>query len=864
MRVLRFWLGWVLISCCCGLAKAQLNSTRKAWNQLNDRKWESSLRLLKKIQRKDTAHVEANYILSHWFLAPGNPEWQVDSAYTYILKTEHLYRSLPDRDKERLLRFPIDSLIILKQHHRIDSAGFERAKRLHTEESYNRFIELFPGARQIPDAIELRDEVSFLEALKLNSVQSFQDYLNKNPKSHRVDEAQERYDRLLFESKTRDKQLSSYISFVEQFPTSPFVLQAQREILELSTADGYPVSFQNYLNKFPGHSVSKLARDILFHLSLDQDLNFPAELLTDSLQRVNQLNAHFWIPFYKNGLYGFMDYEGEVMLPEQFEKIEAEYKCYPMVKDILTLSSGFYSRSGRKLAEAADTVEELGLGFLAVQSGTCTQVLHKSGARIISSCYQKFKIVGTRLLAGFDGKFWTLFTLTGRKVGIEGMEAVEETEGLLVITRMGKNLMTTVENIVEIVKGGKLKDELVFDEVKAVRAGEIWVRNGSLEGLLNQQLEYIVPLYRQSLQFTPFGWIEKQPVGAVVHGLSSDLENKVWHSVSWHNQWLVLQTEGQFQLYHLQEKKLLPTLADSVWFDQSLAFIRIGTDTRVYFSAARSLELPPDSRMHFIASRDSVRFFYTETKNKRLVFEISTGEQLFMTEFELLESIGSDLFLVAKGNAKGIVDKNGKEVVKVEMDAIIQGTDGYISLLKGRKFGLFHSGSRKQIKPTFDRNLSILDNERLVAFKEGYFGIIDWNGKALSEFEFLEILPWTEAVIWVKKNYQWQLYNYKTHAVVLDRIRDFTWIQRDDREKLVRIHQDNYYGILSNVHGMVIPPTFHDVVNLGTQEIPFYFTEKRVEEAGIYVVIYYNRSGKLVRRQAYEEEEYDQIYCDEK
>ena len=75
------------------------------------------------------------------------------------------------------------------------------------------------------------------------------------------------------------------------------------------------------------------------------------------------------------------------------------------------------------------------------------------------------------------------------------------------------------------------------------------------------------------------------------------------------------------------------------------------------------------------------------------------------------------------------------------------------------------------------------------------------------------------------------------------------------------MHRENYYGIISNRNGLVIPPTFHDIINLGTAEMPFYFTEKSVEEAGIYVVIYYDHTGKLVRRQAYEEEDYDRIYC---
>jgi hypothetical protein len=55
--------------------------------------------------------------------------------------------------------------------------------------------------------------------------------------------------------------------------------------------------------------------------------------------------------------------------------------------------------------------------------------------------------------------------------------------------------------------------------------------------------------------------------------------------------------------------------------------------------------------------------------------------------------------------------------------------------------------------------------------------------------------------------------------------------------------------------------TFTDIINLGSKDDPLYFTEKHVEEASIFVVIYYDRNGKLIRRQAYEPEEYEKIYC---
>ncbi|MBK7652585.1 MAG: hypothetical protein IPJ20_20140 [Flammeovirgaceae bacterium] len=168
--------------------------------------------------------------------------------------------------------------------------------------------------------------------------------------------------------------------------------------------------------------------------------------------------------------------------------------------------------------------------------------------------------------------------------------------------------------------------------------------------------------------------------------------------------------------------------------------------------------------------------------------------------------------------------------------------------------------TRKFIKPVYERNVTMLDKEHLIAFKDGFYGLIGWDTKPVTDFEFAEVVPWAESVIWVKKNAQWILLNFRTEEVILDRIKDFSWIQSSD-ENIVRVHRENYYGVISNKKGLIIPPTFHEIINLGTSEIPFYFTEKTVEEADIYVVIYYNQDGKLVRRQALEEEEYEGIYC---
>jgi hypothetical protein len=61
---------------------------------------------------------------------------------------------------------------------------------------------------------------------------------------------------------------------------------------------------------------------------------------------------------------------------------------------------------------------------------------------------------------------------------------------------------------------------------------------------------------------------------------------------------------------------------------------------------------------------------------------------------------------------------------------------------------------------------------------------------------------------------------------------------------------------------MIIPIAFTDLVNIGTAEEPLYFTEKHVEEAWLFVVIYYDKNGRFLRREVYEEpDDYEKIYC---
>ncbi|MBX2895788.1 MAG: WG repeat-containing protein [Cyclobacteriaceae bacterium] len=840
---------------------AQLNQARMAQSRLQAGKWDRAYRMLKKSVRKDSTDIESQVGLTQWFLATGNPAYHVDSADFYLRKSTTRFSALTLRERERVQRFPVDSVVLASLRAHIDSVAFEQAKQVNNELVYVRYLSRFSGAKQTQQAIELRDEVSYLNALRENTVEAFQAYLQKYPHALRAAEAKTRYDKLLFEEKTRDKKLTSYRQFVNQYPTSPYQAQVHQQIFEIITASGQPESFLQYMAAYPATPYAQQARNILFHLYKEWDEKIPDIILTDSLKHVVTIDKQSWIAIFKNGLFGFMDQTGNEVLPPQFENMEGDYKCEAVQDDVLELKSGVFSRTGKKIAEAGTSITSLGFGFLKASRKTCTQVIHKSGIHIISGCYDDYKVVGGNFIVGYREGTVDLFTLTGRLLPITGLTEVREIEDVLILLRLGKKVLVTPQQVAAVADGLPLSDQFVFDDVIALSKGLLLVRNGVLEGVINSNLQFTIPLGRHTLVQTPFALLETRPTGTLVHGLSDDLKGMEWYKVSYHQQWLVLTSGGRTQLYHVPSKKMATAKADSVWFNQRLAFVQTGAQVRVFLSATRSLDLPPDSKIKFVAARDSVRYFYTENKNKRSVFNLADGEQKFVTEFELAESIG-DYFIVEKANRKGLLNSLGKEVVPVEMETLVLNPNGQLSVLKNRKFGLYDFNQRKFIKPDYERNLVPLNTQYLIAFRDGKFGIIGWDTKPVTPFDYDEVIPWQGDWIWIKQNRQWVLLNFKTHEIQMDKVQAFSWFRKGTGENIIRIQRENFFGVLSSTRGLIIQPTFHQIINLGTPDSPFYFTEKQVEEAGIYVVIYYNAEGKLIRRQALEEDEYDALMCD--
>jgi hypothetical protein len=851
----------IWLSAVCFTGYAQLVSPeRGARNSIEKSRWDKAESQLRKALGKDSVNAPANYVFALYFFHSANPVFHLDSAYRYVLRSQTDLNRSNERQLERAKRFPVDSTILLTLRQQIDSAAFENAVHINTEDAYLKFLSLHTFAEQRTRAEELRDEVAYFGALKENSYQAFHTFLTKYPHATRALEAREKYERLLYEIKTKDHRLESYESFLKQFPSTPYRRNAEQQIFEQMTSVGVPGSFEDFLKKYPLSLFAGQARNFLYHILIENgEENQIAAILNDSLRNVFAHEKKYIIPFFKDGKYGFLDEDGKETIPPSIKEIDDALRCGNITKDVFLLADKVVAKSGGQIFNGAEAVDDLGFGFLLIEQGACSNVVHKSGLPI-ASCVDNAKILGGRTIAVQKNNLWRLLTLSGKETGSGEWDDISLMGNVFVFRKnTGVLLSTSITP-----KSAKTQHQLVeYDEVKALGEGRIWVRQKDLQGVLDASLEWIIPIKKHVITQTSnslvvrsadgFSFINQQGIGSVP--FKNILENESWTAVKNEN----------WRLYDARTTKFLSPSLDSISFTGPFAIGTNRDSLRIFFTPTRVVNLLKSTTIEFIPGKDSTSFLVTSDGEKKTIFN-RHGILLFTTVCDKIHYAGSGTFIIQrkdknKKDKRGLITSRGKIVLQPEFDAIGSVSNGGVSLLKDKKFGWFDIKTSSQIKPEYTKNVNKYNSKYLVAYKEGLYGFITRDNKPHGKFEFDDVRFWNDSVAWVKKNFQWMLCNIRQEKILENNIRDYSMIVDTDDEKVAIIHQDGHYGVISNKRDEIIPPTLNRIINVGSAERPMYFTAKHVEEADIYVVIYYDKNGVLLRRQVYEEEDYKMINC---
>lgn len=848
-----------------GYLKAQLSSERSAWSSLSKQKWVRAHEQLKKILDKDSVNAAAHYVMAHYFFAPANPKFHIDSAYLHATASLHDYSRLNTKQREKMKRFPLDSIIIIRLLEQVDRAAFNRAQQLNTEAAYTYFIDVFTSARERAEALRLRDKAAFAEAQNINTHQAFSTYIYKYPEGSQVAEARSRYEKLLFEEKTRDKRLESYEIFLRVHPQTAYRKEAEQHVFEIMTASGTIESFRNFLQRYPQSMFRARAEQILYYLQAEEP---PAQPLQDTPADSSIVYTasprHYLVPFLQQNGYGFMDENGAEVIAPEANELNDEYRCGNIDEDVVVLPGRVMSRNGKLVYKGEVTsVDDLGSGFLLIENQHCVKVMHKTGFNPGAPCVDEAKVLNGKLLALKKDDKWSVRTLTGLQLIPFEWDNISYAGDVLIFQRDKQFRLATTDAIAAIANQEipRLKD--VFEEVKPWPNGRIWARAGKYEGVFDQQLNIYIPFREQRLLPAFFGAQAKEENQWTLYNIEGD-RTEPYDTILVSKPWTAARAQAKWRLYMPLQHFAPRAIYDSVFFAGTFAIGIRNDSTFIQGAGVKTLlKIKGLAKIEFVPAQDSSAFFILDHADKKVLYN-HAGQKLFAVAYDRIHHAGKNIFVVTKRDKKGLVAADGKLLLPVEYDAIGTESQGTLSLLKAKKFGLYDVQRKKLIRPEYSKNLALYNAHILVALKNGSYGFIGWDNKPLSNFEFAEVQPWNDTLAWVKKNFMWMLYNLKTKKVQLDKIRNMKLILDKANERLAIVQQDNAYGVIHNSRGMIIPLNFSDIVNVGSAEKPMYFTEKHVEEASVFVVIYYNHEGKFLRKEIYEQDDYEKIYCSDR
>ena len=114
----------------------------------------------------------------------------------------------------------------------------------------------------------------------------------------------------------------------------------------------------------------------------------------------------------------------------------------------------------------------------------------------------------------------------------------------------------------------------------------------------------------------------------------------------------------------------------------------------------------------------------------------------------------------------------------------------------------------------------------------------------------------------VRQGPSWSLYHIATRTTLEQELRHVRRLSDSPDEAMAIVQKASGFGVLSSTGEVVIPMTFSDVINVGSKELPLFFTEKHVPEASVHVVMYYDAAGNMLRKEIYDDaSEFDRIYC---
>lgn len=874
MMVLRF----ILLSFCLTAAfPVKADRVKRGLKALEKEKFEKAEGLFRKALEKDSINAGAHYGLSLLYVTESYEEYNIDTAYAHILWSIDQYKSLDSLGKtiKKLRKRGIVDSVLHNQKHAVEALAFEHVSNTNTIEAYNYFIQYYATARQAAEAVSIRNELAFERARRINTYDAYKDFIDTYPNAAQIEKASELYEFLLYEKKTKSRKLESYVSFLKEHPNTNYTLDALENIFELYTIGNQKESYLSFIQAYPNNPFAKKAINYLYHITKHREgISFFEEqytqLISDSLRMIIEIDKSTLFPIYQQGLYGFANLHGEVVIPPTYSAIDEDYLCGYIPDDYLLVTNRARREIVNHLGELIfeydnELIMPLGDGLLLSGKMGKYGILHVAGYSVAEVVYDTLEVLDKQYIKYAAKGKWGILSYTGRKITEAIYDDIFMADKFTIFESMGKLGIANDQLLFQLANQEIAQAPMPYDDYYLLDNNLILAITGIEQVVLDHRLETVVPKAAWEIHQLQEGWLMKQD-GRFRYFFKdlAPLSQEPHEAASYRGSWLALLKNGKWALLNQRENAFPEYAYDSVnLLANTFALGVQGDATSIIFQNMESITLARAATVQVLSTgmRTGNVTEYAVVSNPgnfKLLYD-ANGKQIISGQYNDISMTGP-YFVLERNGKKGLADSTGKILLQISYDGIGNYDNGFVATLRNQKFGLYNPVRGIDIRPQYDIGLRLYNDSLYIASKNGRLGIIDKNNREVLPFQFDQVTLWNDSLALVEVDKQWAVFNILTKKAEVEGISSLRYVSENPSKQAI-VSKDAQYGVISDRILELLPPTYDDILNLGTSEQPIYFAEKRVREAGLFVVIYYNGEGEVIHKQTFSEEDYDHIYC---
>lgn len=651
------------------------NKLKKAYSDLSIYNYFSAKHRFEKLLKRKTA--AASFGLSTIFYRKDNPFHNLDSAFTYVIKSKNAYEKLKEKEKNKLKPLKIDSTSIDSLFHLICQKKYTLVVDSANVEFYNQFIALFTSAPQLTEAVNKRNELAFLNAKKINTSDALCRFTETYPDASQVNEALQLYEKLLFLEETKSETLSEYVKFIENYPDNKNRIIAEEKIFMLSTKDGKLKSYLDFIIKYPkNQNVNTAWRNVYLlytkEFSKEKIIDFikiyPSYPFMKELNEDIKLSEIIFYPIKQNNLWGYINNEGEILIKPTYQWASTFKEGFAVIQQ--NNKKGFINKRGEiVIPPVFDDAENFNKGFAVVIRDDFYGLIDKTGKIVVPIKYNYLgELSDSLLLAEKDRKYGYLDEKGNTAIPFiydaagdfkNKFAYVKITEKMGIINQYGINVL-----------------RCEYDWIENFNKGIARVKKENDFGILNSEADTILPIaysyigsFKNELaliaQNNKYGYVNSDGKITIPLEFAFDNTTKEWADFS--NGYAVFKQKNKFGLIDSTAKKIIEPKYDAVGSIGKNKWIPVlQKDKWTYISLSK--KQAPTAKFDYATPFNEQGFAII--KQKDLFYLINEKAEIIIQKgFDKIE-FKQEFIQVLLNNKYGILSQNIEELLPAEYEQI--------------------------------------------------------------------------------------------------------------------------------------------------------------------------------------------------